>query len=155
MIAGKTSGRLSGFTLVELLVTIAVAVVLATVAVPSFQSLVASNRQAADFNEILMILNRGRSHAVARRENVEVNFSVGAGGRWVVAVTAENDSTPVASASSRDGRVKLSPEINTITFDSLGRRGGCVAGACAIRVGDGGSEIFVEPSGRVSVRPII
>ena len=52
MRVGKRN-RLAGFTLVELLVTLVVMVIMATVAVPGFQNLIATSRLTADHNVLL------------------------------------------------------------------------------------------------------
>jgi type IV fimbrial biogenesis protein FimT len=62
----------SGFTLMELLVTIAVAGVLAAVAVPSFFSVVNTNKLAAQSNELLTAIQYARSEAI--RSNAKVTF---------------------------------------------------------------------------------
>lgn len=60
--------RLSkGFTLVELMVTIAVVAILATIAFPSFQSTLRSNRIATAGNEMTGLLSLARSEAVRNK----------------------------------------------------------------------------------------
>ncbi|AXY42936.1 prepilin-type N-terminal cleavage/methylation domain-containing protein [Halomonas sp. JS92-SW72] len=149
MIAGKPLGRPSGFTLIELLVTIAVAVILATVAVPGFQSLVTTNRQAADFNEILTSLTYARSEAVKRRENIAAQITLdNESGAWRIEVVRDDDVLMVREA--RDGRVLVSEAV--VIFNSLGRRNGCeIEGeadpGCEIDVGD--RSVVIGPSGRI------
>jgi len=62
--------RTRGFTLIELLVAVAVASILLAVALPSFQSLIASNRSASDANALLSILMLTRSEAIKRNTTV-------------------------------------------------------------------------------------
>ncbi|MBA2408604.1 MAG: GspH/FimT family pseudopilin [Gammaproteobacteria bacterium] len=57
---------LDGFTLVELVVALAVAAILLTIAIPSFQTLIQSNRMAANANEFIAALNLARSEAIKR-----------------------------------------------------------------------------------------
>ncbi|WP_423820881.1 GspH/FimT family pseudopilin [Salinisphaera sp. SPP-AMP-43] len=61
-----------GFTLLELLVTMAVAVILVTVAVPSYRGIVARNTLAANVNDLIGALNYARSEAVSRGRTVYV-----------------------------------------------------------------------------------
>ncbi|MCC8538550.1 GspH/FimT family pseudopilin [Xanthomonas axonopodis pv. poinsettiicola] len=56
--------RARGFTLVELLVTIAVVAVLAVIALPSFQGVIRSNQAATTANELVASLALARSEAI-------------------------------------------------------------------------------------------
>lgn len=53
-----------GFTLIELMVTIAVVAVLAAIAFPSFQSTIRSSRVSSTNNEVLGLLSLARSEAI-------------------------------------------------------------------------------------------
>lgn len=59
-----------GFTLIELAVTIAVVAILLTLAVPSFNSLIQSNRVTGHANGMVSALHFARSEAVNRSETV-------------------------------------------------------------------------------------
>jgi len=60
----------AGFTLVELLVVLAIAAILLAVGVPSFSYVVDRNRVAGEVNEMLADLALTRSEALARRGRV-------------------------------------------------------------------------------------
>jgi len=59
-----------GFTMVELMVTIAVMAILAAVAVPSMQGILASSRLTSDANDVLAALNLARSEAIRLNRRV-------------------------------------------------------------------------------------
>ena len=63
----------AGFTLLELIVTIAVAAILLGWGIPSFNNLVASNRITAASNSMAGLLNFARSEAVRRGEPVWIS----------------------------------------------------------------------------------
>jgi len=61
-----------GFTLIELMVTLAVAVILITVAVPGFRTMIQNNRATTQANELLTAFMLARSEAVKRGVAVSV-----------------------------------------------------------------------------------
>jgi len=61
-----------GFTLIELMIVIALIAIVATIAVPGFTRLIDSNRLTAATNSVIGTLNFARSEAVRRGEPVEV-----------------------------------------------------------------------------------
>jgi type IV fimbrial biogenesis protein FimT len=61
-----------GFTLVELMVAVSIAVVLLTVAIPGFQSLVLNARRTALANDFVLALTYAKSEAVKRGVRVTV-----------------------------------------------------------------------------------
>ena len=65
----------SGFTLVELVVTVSIVAILATVAVPNFRNFVLNNRIKATSQELLRTLQTARSEATKQQIN-PVNQSI-------------------------------------------------------------------------------
>jgi type IV fimbrial biogenesis protein FimT len=63
---------MKGFTLVEMLVTVALVAILATVAVPSFAELIRSSRATTQANELIGALALARSEAITRAQPVAV-----------------------------------------------------------------------------------
>jgi type IV fimbrial biogenesis protein FimT len=61
-----------GFTLVELMITLAIAVILLTIGVPSFNTMIKSNRLTTATNDLHAVLNLARSEAVTRGHRVTV-----------------------------------------------------------------------------------
>lgn len=62
----------SGFTLIELMITVAVLVIVLTVAIPSFNSTIQNSRSTALANDLSGALNLARSEAVKRGAEVRV-----------------------------------------------------------------------------------
>lgn len=63
--------RAAGFTLVELMVTVAVAAVLLIIAVPSFNNIINTNRLTTAANSMVNALNTARMEAIKRNGSVQ------------------------------------------------------------------------------------
>lgn len=98
---GKLAGQ-RGFTLVELMVTVAIAAILLSVAVPGFRAISQKSQQTNTINDIASMFGRARSEAVARNKDVvicvssnqatcDVGFSTWESG-WIVFVDANSSS---------------------------------------------------------------
>src|SRR5688572_15495817 len=64
------NGAERGFTIVELMVTLAIAAILFTVAIPSFNGMIARDRLRTQANEFVANLNIARSEAIRRNSTV-------------------------------------------------------------------------------------
>lgn len=71
--------RNKGFTLVELMVTIAIAAILLGVAMPAFQSTIRNNAVRATTNDLISSINLARQQSMSMRTKVELSPS---GGGW-------------------------------------------------------------------------
>lgn len=100
---GQASGSFGqrGFSLVELMVTIAVAAILLAIATPSFTSIINSNRLTSAANEMVATLQAARMEAVRRNTTVRVCGSDdqatcdGGNTAWI-ALVADGDGNGVA-----------------------------------------------------------
>jgi len=90
--------KLTGFTLVELLVTLMVAAILLAVGVPSFVETIRQNRTVSQANNLVTALNLARSEAIKRGQQVTV-LRTGAEWEdgWQVFVDEDGDGTLDAS----------------------------------------------------------
>lgn len=71
-----------GFTLVELIITISIAAILAGIAIPSFNSIIQSTQLTTYANELVASLNLARSEAVKRGVQVSVRRKGSANNNW-------------------------------------------------------------------------
>jgi type IV fimbrial biogenesis protein FimT len=90
--------RQSGFTLIELIITLAIAAIVVTIGIPSFQGMMRNNRVAAHTNDFLSSLNLARSEAIKRGVGWRVVMCPGTqagcagtawGNGWIVFVDAD------------------------------------------------------------------
>lgn len=132
--------RQAGFTLLELLITLIVAIVLMAVAIPSFVSFIQSNRVTGLTNQMVTALNVARSEAIRRVEAVELcvyngdpedpdcagdaNWARG----WVVRVATGDDRGTVIRVWELDtpagvtlARLESGSSQNVVQYDPRGR----------------------------------
>jgi type IV fimbrial biogenesis protein FimT len=116
-----TAFRASGFTLIELIVTIAVMAILLFIALPNF-SIWLQNTQIRTAGEaILNGLQLARAEAVRRNTSVELEMGTGSG--WTVRVvsTGEVIQTRLAGEGSGAAAVTITPAASTkVTFNGFG-----------------------------------
>lgn len=143
---------IKGFTLIELMITLAVAIILAAVAVPGFQGMMARSQMATDVNSILAGLNYARSESIKRRENVSL-VVVSGGAGWVVRV--RNDGQDLREITSSNSKISLGLiDGYSVAFNALGKmaeNGNSCLGGCNISISSGAQcrEVVVHPLGRV------
>lgn len=117
--------KVGGFTLVELVVTLAVAAILLALATPSFAELLRRNRLAAANNELITALNTARAEALRRGRPVSICASKdqssclgSADWRTGWIIFEDNETTgkpkePVAPSADYDQRmISVSPALD-------------------------------------------
>lgn len=161
-----------GFSLIELMIILALLAIFVGVAVPSFQQMIQSNRAQGAAEELLAQLQYARSEAVMRNQFVVVENLSGTNGQWSgeIRIYASHDQTGNRAYTSSDTELRRHDGINSngsinangdsrvqrwITFRPNGTL--TLAGSSSISVcaaadrPDLGRRINLEPSGRVSL----
>lgn len=101
--------RSLGYSLIELMVTLALAGILMGVAVPSFTAVIDSNRLTTDANDLVTAINLARSEAIKR--NLRVTLCKSANGSscnannnwsqgWIIFTDQNNDATYDSNADT-------------------------------------------------------
>jgi type IV fimbrial biogenesis protein FimT len=137
--AGLSVTRLmnSGFTMVELMVTIMVAAILMIAAVPSFTNTMVSSRLTTQSNDIVAAINYARSDAIKRNGSVSLcradsdtaTACVGSSGAWTfwIVRTSAGDILRRGTINTYSNKVRVSSTLtnDTVQFgaDGLARTG--------------------------------
>ena len=74
-----TRRRLRGFTLIELMIAVAIVAILVAVGAPSFASFIDSNKVRTETQRVAGLLALARNHAVSTNREVTVRIQVAAG----------------------------------------------------------------------------
>jgi type IV fimbrial biogenesis protein FimT len=138
-----------GFTLIELVVTVAIAAILLTTGVPAFRELTADNRITTQANMFVASLNLARTEAIKRNSRVRVCKSA-------------NGTSCTSTGEWQQGWVVFSDLDNDGTVDTDGDTIDCeTAEDCIIKVVNGpldgnatltstASAVVYQPTGTVS-----
>ena len=140
--------RVKGFTLIELMVTIAVAAILVSIALPSFRNLIVSNRLNTLATEMVDAVSFARSESVKRNSPVVFCRAASAtatvcdsGSFWAHwVILAGTDMIRRGEMNSHNSTIKVSSDLTSdeVVFggDGLARSGGAI-------VSESGSEISI------------
>lgn len=110
-----------GFTMVELMITIVIIAILATLAAPSFTAILANTRIRATAQALTDGLQLARAEAIRRNERVRLVLAANSG--WSVITNAGSTlQTRPAAESGNNISLTFTPNNATsVTFNALGR----------------------------------
>jgi type IV fimbrial biogenesis protein FimT len=148
----KTPASQRGFTLVELMTVIVVLTVMATIAAPGMQSLIASQRARGAAQDLISDLMRARSEAVKRNKDVMLSPVVDWTGGWIVKTVV--DAELIGQRNPVGGKIQMTRSPSSITYDGSGRLSGATS-TVRFELFDGDSSyrcITVDPSGMPSTK---
>lgn len=164
--------RKGGFTLLELIATLAVAAILLSVGVPSFRGVIMDNRLVTDANLVVTSIKLARSAAVRFQRNATVcasaNFddavpdctaSTDWSNGWIVWVDKDRDSATDANeilsvfGPINESSTLTSGTASRFTYDARGfaLTGGDDLTLCDNRSGEMGRLIRINATGRTNV----
>ena len=107
-----------GFTLIELIVTLAIAAIVATMGIPSFISSITSNRLTTTTNDFISTLYFARSEAIKRNQTVVISKS---GAQWENGWQVFLDNDASNTFNSGDEELKVHSALtNSFTFRDQG-----------------------------------
>lgn len=129
--------RERAFTLIELMIALAVLALVLTLGVPSFRNNIIDNRQVSELNALVAELNWARSEAVARNTPVTVKrLTSDWTGGWGIFVDRDGDGVldsdgdgtlcetgedcELRQHSALPGGLQLSFSWTRVTYDSMG-----------------------------------
>ncbi|MFD2110784.1 GspH/FimT family pseudopilin [Thiorhodococcus fuscus] len=115
-----------GFTLIELVITIAMAAILVTLAVPSFQGMIKNANLSSETNELLAALQTSRSEALTRKKPVTLCVSSESytsddpacsdsatwKDGWILFLDLNNSGTRTTGTGSSETLIRVGPAMN-------------------------------------------
>jgi len=147
----------SGFTLVEMLITISIAAILLAIGIPSFKSTMNSSNMVSNANAMIGAFNYARTEAIKRGNSVNV---VQAGADWTegIIVWANTDEINAMSDDevlriwpAFDDATTVSSTESTFTFGATGEvNNNDTLQICDDRTNEKGVQVSILISGLIA-----
>lgn len=146
-----------GFTVVELMATIVIAGILATIAVPSLRNMTLSNRMTTQANDFVTAMMLARSEAIKRHTTIDVLATNGSdtnnewGKGWHVDTAG---GSTLRKFQALDNSAALNSNSDNVKFQYLASGRASPVDTlylCDDRKGESGRKITVAATGHVNV----
>ena len=106
----------SGFTLIELMVTIAVLAIIVSIAAPSISTQLANQRVKATTTTLANALKEAKAESIIRRQNVTLSYDNTSDPR-VITITGSNGSTIASYNYTAQSTIEPSSSATTVVFE--------------------------------------
>ncbi len=144
--------RPRGFTLMEMMVVIALLAIFSAIALPSFSSLVQANRVQSSANEFMSLLQSARADAVTLRTTLTACAASDGSGWMVVQADSCSASATVRARATLASGVNLSSTVSSLSFAADGSAAAAEMSFSSART-DNQFLLKVEPAGFMSLNP--
>lgn len=141
-----------GLSAIELMVTLSIVAILMTVAVPSYNNLIATSRVKSASSEIYLSLVRARSEAARLNQSVTITPN---SSQWTAGWLIADGSSNTLYSENATSNVLISGGPTSVTYMSSGRVKGTTAPSFSIAASNGHGEkrcVSVDLSGRPYVK---
>ena len=147
-----------GFTIIEVMIVVAIVGVTMAIGVPAMRDFVMNSRMSASVNDVAISFNLARGEAIKRGQNVTIARNAGARGwaeGWAVTAT-DASATVLQRVDEMESTTTLVSTglVATFNYNSTGRSsaspGTLVFDLCDDRDSETGRTITVGVTGRVS-----
>lgn len=104
-----------GFTVIELMIVIAVVAIITSLALPSYRTLIEKRQVTSGAEQIAAFLSSAQLEAVKRNRNVAVSYSYTDNTDWCIGMIVDADSCDCSSGSNTcviDGAAKVFTPLN-------------------------------------------
>jgi prepilin-type N-terminal cleavage/methylation domain-containing protein len=141
----------AGFTLIELMIIVALLAIFATIALPNLSSFMRSNQVQAQAQAVQSFLQFARMESIDQRKPVKV--SLDASSNWVATVRVNGSDEVIRQLGQASSQAQMAADANDFSFQSNGTASGTarfiVCGSEAIP--GNGYLIDVQRSGAVKL----